>query len=115
MWEHWDKTIKDDSRYYELMLEWESGMKVSLGVSINKKETDTIWKVLISTFNPGAGEYISYKGDLSTLEAAETRAWEEACKVLTTYEENDSSNRLKIGHLTRQTLDKMRARHTDSN
>ncbi len=114
MWEQWDKIIKEDNRRYEIMLEWESGMKVLLGASIYRFEPVTLWKVLVNTFNPGAGEYISYEGDFPTLEAAETRAWEEICRVLTIYEEDDYSDRFKIGHLTKQTLDKMRARHNDS-
>ena len=86
MWEGWKKYADEDSyKCYEFFVK--GSVEVLLDISLTRQESEpSTWNVLITAFNPGAGEYILYEGTFSDFAEAEAKAWEEAQSVRAIYD-----------------------------
>ena len=92
MWEGWKKYVDEDSHKRYQLLVVSGSVEVLLVVYLDRKETEpSTWGVLITAFNPGAGEYILYEGTFSDFAEAEAKAWEEAQSVRASYDKTGQS------------------------
>jgi hypothetical protein len=82
MWNEWKKYGESQNGInYERMVG--SRIPVLIVVRFNKSEIDSSkWNAGISTFHPGAGEYILFDEVFSSLEQAEEKTWEKAQEIV---------------------------------
>jgi len=82
MWNEWKKYGEsENSINYERMVG--SRIHVLIVARFNKLEINSsIWTAGISTFHPGAGEYILFDEVFSSLEQAEEKTWEKAQEIV---------------------------------
>jgi hypothetical protein len=100
MWENWNHFIETEtSKAYELVVEI-GEIKVLLVVHLFKiKEVPLTWEASISVFNPGAGEYVPFEEEFSSISEAEEKAWQAAQGIENRY--RDSSD---FGNINGQTI-----------
>jgi hypothetical protein len=82
MWNEWKKYGESENGInYERMVG--SRTQVLIVARFNKSEIDSLkWNAGISTFHPGAGEYIIFDEVFSSLEQAEEKTWEKAQEIV---------------------------------